>query len=96
MIHTPIVDTARRRGIVDDEDLHRATREMFHQRTSPPERVAERMLRAVARNRGLAPVTPEAWIFYVLKRISPGLASAAGRVLERMTTRAKTRRSGNG
>jgi NAD(P)-dependent dehydrogenase (short-subunit alcohol dehydrogenase family) len=96
MINTPIVDNARRRGIAADEELHRATREMFRKRNYPPERVAERMLRAVARNRGLAPVTPEAWLFYGLKRLSPRLAAAAGRLLERMSTPATKRPRGNG
>ena len=67
----------------DDEALLRSTQEMFRKRNYPPERVAQRMLRAVARNRGLAPVTAEAWIFYLLKRASPALTAALGRVFER-------------
>ncbi len=96
VINTPIVDNARLRGVAADEELQRATREMFRKRNYPPERVAERMLRAVARNRGLAPVTPEAWLFYALKRLSPRLAAAAGRLLERASTPATKPPRGSG
>ncbi len=56
---------------------------MFQKRNYPPEKVAAGMLRAVARDRAVAPVTPEAWIFYVLKRLSPSLTAALGRAFDR-------------
>ncbi len=86
MINTPIVENARRRGAAADEALLASTREMFRKRNYPPERVAQGMLKAVARNRGLAPITAEAWTFYLLKRVSPRLSAALGRALERRAT----------
>lgn len=96
MINTPIVDHARRRGAAQSEELLQATREMFQRRNYPPERVAQRMLRAVARNRGLAPVALEAWFFYGLKRISPWLTATLGRGIDRHAAKATKRRPGSG
>jgi len=48
--------------------------------------VAEHVLRAIERNRGVVPVTPEAWALHVasrwlppLARLSAGLGPVAGR-----------------
>ena len=35
--------------------------------------MAENLLRAVGRNRLIAPITPEAWVLYFGKRFAPGL-----------------------
>jgi hypothetical protein len=45
----------------------------YKRRAYGPERVAENVLKAIARNRAIAPITPEAWAFYYLKRLAPGL-----------------------
>ncbi len=42
---------------------------------SGPERVAAAIVAAVRRDRALVPVTPEAWLLYLLKRAAPGVAS---------------------
>ena len=56
--------------------------EIYRRRGYGPERVAANVLRAIQRNRAVAPVSPEAWAFYFLKRVSPsavrGLMSLAG------------------
>jgi hypothetical protein len=47
--------------------------EMYQRRNYPPERVAVNILKAVQRGRVVAPITPEAWALYLLKRLSPRL-----------------------
>jgi hypothetical protein len=41
--------------------------------------VARNILKAVERNRAVAPIAAEAWIAYAIKRISPRLAGWAAR-----------------
>ncbi len=82
VINTAIIRNARRRGVVDSEDSRREGQRVFEKLDRPPEQVARRMLRAVARDRGLVTVTPEARLFYFMKRLSPGLARVAARALE--------------
>ena len=54
---------------------------MYQRRNYGPERVATNILRAVQRNRAVAPVTPEAWAMYALKRLSPAFTSWLSRKL---------------
>lgn len=49
--------------------------EAYRKRGYGAERVAENVLRAIQRNRAIAPVSPEAWIGWYLKRLSPALAA---------------------
>ncbi len=50
---------------------------LYRQRGWPPERVAEAVLRAVARDRAVVPVGPESWLAWWLYRFSPGLFRGA-------------------
>jgi hypothetical protein len=59
-----------------------------------PERVAESILRAVRRNRAVAPVSPEAWAMYFLKRLAPGLTARLNRALAARMERATDEASG--
>jgi len=79
IINTPITTSSRLRGRAAE---HRsALVEMYQRRAYPPERVADNILRAIAKNRGVAPITPEAWIMYLAKRLSPRLTAALGRAV---------------
>jgi NAD(P)-dependent dehydrogenase (short-subunit alcohol dehydrogenase family) len=49
--------------------------EAFRKRKYGPEKVAEAIVSAVARNKGFVPVGPEARMLYALKRASPALAA---------------------
>jgi NAD(P)-dependent dehydrogenase (short-subunit alcohol dehydrogenase family) len=85
VINTPIVRTTRMRGVYDVPRVQAWVSDMFRRRNYAPERVAAAIFRAIQRNRAIAPVSPEAWAFYVLKRASPALthrlaAWAAARV----------------
>jgi len=74
IIDTPITGSARLRGPVMNRPGARARMaEMYRRRGYGPDRVAANILKAIARNRAVAPISPEAWVAYYLKRLSPGL-----------------------
>jgi NAD(P)-dependent dehydrogenase (short-subunit alcohol dehydrogenase family) len=79
IINTPIVQTSRLRGLSAAPDARARLAAVYARRNYGPERVARLILKAIARNRALAPITPEAWAIYFLKRLSPRLAAWVGR-----------------
>ena len=80
LINTPITRSARLRGPEGSQNRERLV-ELYQRRNYGPERVAERILRAVQRNRAVAPISPEAWAMYYLKRLVPGALARLQRVL---------------
>ena len=85
IINTPITRSARMRGASATPQARAVLVAAYERRAYGPERVAANVLRAVARNRAVAPISPEAWIMYVLKRVAPGLtARVSRRATERM------------
>ncbi len=83
IINTPITRSARLRGAAADERARERMVRFYEQRNYPPERVAENILKAIQRNRAVAPISPEAWVFYYLKRFAPGLIVRLNRWLAR-------------
>ena len=79
IINTPITRNARARGKSDDEAVRARLVSMYERRNYGPDRVARNILKAVERNRSVAPVAPEAWFAYGLKRASPRLAGWVAR-----------------
>ena len=73
LIDTPITRSTRLRGSYDSDAERERMVEGYRRRGYPPDRVARAILSAVQRNRVVAPVSPEAWAFYYLKRWTPGL-----------------------
>jgi NAD(P)-dependent dehydrogenase (short-subunit alcohol dehydrogenase family) len=74
IIDTPITRNARLRGpAAEHPDARRLMIEAYERRGYGPERVARNLLKAVQRNRAVAPISPEAWLFYYLKRFAPWL-----------------------
>jgi len=71
-IDTPIVERARLRGVADDPQNRRRTAAFYRRRGYGPERVARNTLRAVQRNRAVAPISLEAWGLYYASRFAPG------------------------
>jgi len=71
IINTPITRSARMRGPDASEETRARLVAIYERRNYTPERVADNILRAVQRNRPLAPISPEAWVMYVAKRIMP-------------------------
>jgi NAD(P)-dependent dehydrogenase (short-subunit alcohol dehydrogenase family) len=81
IINTPITLSARLRGKAALPGARERMAEFYRRRNYGPEIVAEKILKAVARNAALAPVSPEAWALYLLKRLSPGLTAWLNRRL---------------
>lgn len=73
IINTPITETSPMRGPGSTPEARRRMVETYRRRNYGPDRVATNILRAVQKNRGVAPVSPEAWVMYFLKRLAPGL-----------------------
>jgi NAD(P)-dependent dehydrogenase (short-subunit alcohol dehydrogenase family) len=88
IVATGITRTARMHG--EDATPERRERAIraYERRNYGPDRVAAGILRAVERNRAVAPITPEAWVAYGLKRASPRLTAWLGRRLAALTERA--------
>ena len=72
-INTPILRTSIVRGKDADERQDRLAR-MHTRRGYGPDKVAVGILDAARRNRGVAPVTPEAHLSYVLSKLAPTAA----------------------
>ncbi len=87
-IDTPILDHAPLRGALDTPAARSQMSNALHQRGYRPERVAENLLRAVGRNRLIAPITPEAWVLYFGKRFAPGLLRRVGAWIQRRQRKA--------
>ncbi|MEV5317568.1 SDR family oxidoreductase [Streptomyces sp. NPDC052687] len=82
LVNTNITATARFAGAEAEEELRRQKRavRLYGLRNYPPEKVADAVLRAVARNEAVVPVTPEARGARVLARVAPGLLRGLARV----------------
>jgi NAD(P)-dependent dehydrogenase (short-subunit alcohol dehydrogenase family) len=87
IINTPITTSARARGAADDPQVRERLVAMYRRRNYGPERVAQNILKAVERNRSVAPVAPEAWVAYAMKRLSPRLAGWTARRMASMAER---------
>jgi NAD(P)-dependent dehydrogenase (short-subunit alcohol dehydrogenase family) len=79
VINTPITRSARARGAADDPKIRERMVSLYERRNYGPDRVALNILKAVERNRSVAPIAPEAWVAYAIKRVSPRLAGWAAR-----------------
>ena len=84
-VATRIVETARLRGPEAAPGIRRRVIEMYERRNYTPARVAINILRAVQRNRAVAPITAEAWILYYWKRLAPGLLARVGSFMAKRT-----------
>ena len=81
IINTPITRAARLVGPLATHQVRHEMVRSYERRDYGPERVATNILRAVQRNRAVAPITPEAWLFYYAKRLTPGLLARLARKL---------------
>ena len=81
LIDTPIVQAARMRGPEASPEARARIAALYRRRGYGPDRVARNILKAVLRNRAVAPVAPEAWAFYYLKRLVPGLLARVNRLV---------------
>ena len=72
-VNTPLVESARMRGKAGEALAQQKIVDFVERRQHTPERVAQTILRAIQRNRAIAPVFPEAWLGYYMKRFTPRL-----------------------
>lgn len=70
VINTPIFAHSRVRGSSADPTATARTQRIFS-RGHPPERVADAVLSAIARNRGVVPVGFESWMAWTSNRLLP-------------------------
>jgi NAD(P)-dependent dehydrogenase (short-subunit alcohol dehydrogenase family) len=75
IVNTAITRSARMRGPAATEAARAALVAFYERRNYGPERVAQGIVRAVERNRAVAPITPEARLMYLLKRFAPDLTA---------------------
>ena len=80
LINTPITRNSRLRGSTEGQ-RERMVR-LYERRNYGPDRVAERILHAVQRDRAVMPVTVEAWGLWLLMRFTPSLARGLARALD--------------
>jgi len=73
IIDTPITRAARLYGSAAAPAERERMVQAYRRRNYTPERVAEAVLRAVQRNRAVAPIAAEAWVMYWMKRFAPRL-----------------------
>lgn len=71
IINTGITHSARLRGAAGAPGAREAMVAGYQRRNYGPEQVARNLLRAVQRNRVLAPVAVESWFAYYVKRLAP-------------------------
>jgi NAD(P)-dependent dehydrogenase (short-subunit alcohol dehydrogenase family) len=83
MINTNITRVSRMYGPLATEEIRERGVQAFERRNYTPERVAQGILKAIQRNRRVAPVSPEAWAAYYLKRAFPGFVRWISRVAAR-------------
>lgn len=74
IINTAITQNSVIRGTADVDERRKHLASTYQKRGYTPERVATNILRAVARNRAVAPVAAEAHLMYFLSRTAPPLA----------------------
>jgi NAD(P)-dependent dehydrogenase (short-subunit alcohol dehydrogenase family) len=96
IINTPITRTSRMVGRFDTPHARTAIVEAYRRRNYGPERVAANVLKAVRKGRAVAPVSPEAWVMYLLKRFAPGLVPVLSRLAQARTERDMRRAAGGG
>jgi NAD(P)-dependent dehydrogenase (short-subunit alcohol dehydrogenase family) len=71
LVNSSILETARIRGAADPEAEREALTELYRRRGHAPESVAKAIVGAAESGKALVPVSSEAWLLYVLKRLAP-------------------------
>jgi len=80
-IDTKIVGSAVMRGASATPQAREQAQAFYRRRGYTAERTADNILRAVARGRIVAPISPESWLMYGLRRASPALLRRIARLL---------------
>ncbi len=72
LINTPITRAAKLVGSDMTNEVREQMAKLYERRAYTPERVARNILKAVQKNRAVAPIAAEAWALYYAKRFCPG------------------------
>jgi NAD(P)-dependent dehydrogenase (short-subunit alcohol dehydrogenase family) len=92
LINTPITQTSRLRGPEATPEARAYMVDVYRRRNYTPERVADNVLKAIQKNRAVAPISPEARVMYWMKRLVPGLVARINRGMAERTRREVERR----
>jgi NAD(P)-dependent dehydrogenase (short-subunit alcohol dehydrogenase family) len=84
LVATSILETARIRGAVDAEAERASLQTLYRRRGHAPEIVAKAIVGAAESGKALVPVTSEAWLLYVMKRVAPWALPWLLRAAERL------------
>ncbi|MES1183498.1 MAG: SDR family NAD(P)-dependent oxidoreductase [Myxococcales bacterium] len=84
LVNSSILETARIRGAADPEAERQALTELYRRRGHAPESVAKAIVGAAESGKALVPVSSEAWLLYVLKRLAPTALPRLLRASERL------------
>lgn len=84
IVNTQIVRTGRYRGAPDEAAARATVGRAYERRGYGPERVAAVIVDAIVRDRGVVPVTPEAWALWLLARAAPSLGARVAPLLDRL------------
>jgi NAD(P)-dependent dehydrogenase (short-subunit alcohol dehydrogenase family) len=87
IIDTPITRNARLVGEMDKPEAREEMVSGYQRRGYGPERVARNILKAMQRDRLVAPISPEAWAMYYLKRYAPWAMRWLARKLDQSRAR---------
>jgi NAD(P)-dependent dehydrogenase (short-subunit alcohol dehydrogenase family) len=88
LINTPITRAAKLVGRDFDEGMRDEMVRTYERRGYTPERVARNILKAVQKDRAVAPIAAEAWVMYYAKRLFPG---GVARLMRSMRDRNRAR-----
>lgn len=84
LVNSSILETARIRGVPDAAAERRALTELYRRRGHAPQSVAKAIVSAAESGKALVPVSSEAWLLYVLKRLAPSALPWILRASERL------------
>lgn len=87
IIDTPITRNARLVGELDSGATREEMVSSYQRRAYTPERVAENIVKAMQRDRVVAPISPEAWGMYYMKRWAPWAMRWVGRQMSERARR---------
>jgi NAD(P)-dependent dehydrogenase (short-subunit alcohol dehydrogenase family) len=87
VINTPIIHTGQMYGSAATPENREKAIQFFEKRNYGPDRVARGILKAIQKNRAVAPISPEAWVGYWMKRLFPGLVAVVARFSARRQER---------
>lgn len=84
LVSTSILETARIRGHADAEAERAVLQQLYRRRGHAPETVAKAIVKAAEGGKALVPVTSEAWLLYLMKRLAPSALPWFLRTSERL------------